>query len=252
MKFAIKLALGILFVMAASLIATCVAQDACAMNEGDKQSAVNQTYTNLREQPWCEIFLFCGEPAGVYGSVGLNGANDSCPPELYSKYNATTIAEQYNATYSFINPASGRKYWLCDSLTMAISPNVRDFNGLKMHWWAEMVGTSEMPPYVPATIERNSVMTFDKGKPVFLLDDTKNGTTWILKNYATTVDPNMTYESLPTLGTKLNPPEGWNFRTETLDQDLTVKPVNGMARIMWDEFGQSYDALDPGTTNFQV
>ena len=73
----------------------------------------------------------------------------------------------------------------------------------------------------------------------------KNGTTWILKNYATTFDPNMTYESLPNLGTKLKAPAGWKFRTKTMDQDLTVKTVNGTARIMWDEFGQSWDACDP-------
>jgi hypothetical protein len=248
----LKLAMGLLIVVTASLIATCVAQNdenVCTMNVQDKQSAVNTTFTNQRNMPWCEIIMSCGDTniSGFYGTVGLNEPNDSCPYALSSSFDSQAVAKQYKADTVVINPASGRKFWLLDKMVIPVSPTVHDFDGLKGHWWAEMTGkVVEMPPYVPASIARKSVWTFEKGKPVFLLDD-PNGTTWILKNYATTVDPTITYETLPTLGTKLKLPEGWkNFRTKVLDQDLTVQAVNGTARIMWDELEQSWDACDPG------
>jgi hypothetical protein len=37
-----------------------------------------------------------------------------------------------------------------------------------------------------------------------------------------------------------------------LDQDLRLSvPANGKARIMWDELGDSWDALDPGVGSYQ-
>ena len=64
------------------------------------------------------------------------------------------------------------------------------------------------------------------------------------------MDPTLTYADLPMLDKRLkNLPEGFKFRTKTLDQDLVLKAVNGKARIMWDELGGSWDALDPGVAN---
>jgi hypothetical protein len=137
---------------------------------------------------------------------------------------------------------------------------VRDFNGLKAHYWGQIEPGPDGEPmkldprklqYMPVYFERNSVITFEMGKPVFLLEDNED-ITWVYKNYTTAMDPTLTYPDLPMLDNRLkNLPAGWKFRTKTLDQNLVLKAVNGKARIMWDELGGSWDALDPGVANYQ-
>ena len=56
------------------------------------------------------------------------------------------------------------------------------------------------------------------------------------------VDPNLTYDGLEKLGDKLKPAPGWKFRTKVLDQDLTIRAVNGTARIVQDDLENTYDA----------
>ena len=45
-------------------------------------------------------------------------------------------------------------------------------------------------------------MTFEKGKPVFVLES-PDGTSWIMQAYSDIVDLNLTYDHLKTLDTKL-------------------------------------------------
>ena len=136
---------------------------------------------------------------------------------------------------------------------------MRDFNGLKAHYWGELppgpdgkplVLNPAMLEYRPLFFKRSSIITFEKGKPAFLLKDAE-GITWVYKNYTTAMDPTLTYEDLPNLGARLKRlPAGWQLWTTTLDRDLVLTPLGGKARIMWDELGGSWDALDPGTVNY--
>ena len=62
----------------------------------------------------------------------------------------------------------------------------------------------------------------------------------------------LTYGDLPKLDKRFRHlPAGFTFRTKTLDRDLIIKAVGGKARIMGDELGGSWDALDPGVANYQ-
>jgi hypothetical protein len=73
---------------------------------------------------------------------------------------------------------------------------------------------------------------------------------WINKNYQTGVDPTLTIEGMATLDQRLKHfPEGWKFRTVILEKDLVLN-ANGEQRIMWDELGGAYDALEEGTYNY--
>jgi hypothetical protein len=99
---------------------------------------------------------------------------------------------------------------------------------------------------------RNSVITSEKDKLVFPLKDNE-GTTWIYKNYTTATDPAQTYEDLPNLDTRLkNLPSVLKFYTRPPDRDPVLKAVGGKARIIWDDRGGSWDALDPGVANYQL
>jgi len=60
----------------------------------------------------------------------------------------------------------------------------------------------------------------------------------------------LTIESMSTLDKRLKHlPAGWKYRTVVLKEDFFLK-ANGEQRILWDEFGGAFDALEPGTYNF--
>jgi hypothetical protein len=67
-------------------------------------------------------------------------------------------------------------------------------------------------------------------------------TPWIMQAYSSIVDPNLTYDGLQTLDQKLKLAPGWKYRVKILDQDLTIRAVNGIAHITQDELQNTYDA----------
>ena len=67
-------------------------------------------------------------------------------------------------------------------------------------------------------------------------------TPWIMQASSRTVDPKLSFEDLKTLDKKLKLAPGWKYRVKVLDQDLTIKAVNGKARIVQDELENTYDA----------
>jgi hypothetical protein len=229
-----------------------------AMITEDKSKAVMTAHSGLRNLSFCELITGTGDGAGaLYGSAKLNQPGDPCPERLWTTLDPAQVMKQYNFTRADKNPPYGpnppygRKFWTLDILELPTSTNIRLFNSdLQMAWWADVEAETEIIPYNPMVVGRNSVITFQKGNTVNLLTD-PNGPTWIQKNYVSTPQAPMTYEQLPTLKTLLKYPTNWTFRTETLDQDLILKAVNGSARIMWDDRAQSWDALDPGVANYQ-
>ena len=99
--------------------------------------------------------------------------------------------------------------------------------------------------YQPITFYRTSTLIWEKGQPVFIIDDA-NGTTWVNKNFQNGVDPTLTYKGMSTLGTRLKSlPPGWKFWTVILKEDLVFK-ADGAWPIMWDELGGAYDQAVPG------
>jgi hypothetical protein len=84
-------------------------------------------------------------------------------------------------------------------------------------------------------------MGFMKGRPVFILED-PDGMPWVMQAYSLIVDPNLTYADLQTLGGMLKLPPGWKYRVKVLDRDLTIRAVNGQARIVQDNLENTYDA----------
>jgi len=55
---------------------------------------------------------------------------------------------------------------------------------------------------------------------------------------------------LPTLGQRLHLPDGWEYRTPTLDEDLVVRAQRGgaEAHIVFDEYENNYQRIDDVTS----
>ena len=142
-------------------------------------------------------------------------------------------------------------------MTGSICRSERDFDGLKARWFCQVnlpknmnVHEKGSTAHKPTTVARKSTIGFDKGKPVFILEDPQ-GNPWVIQAASLIVDPSETYDSLKDLGSKLKLAPGWKFRINVIDQDLTIKAVDGIAHIVQDELGNTYDLCAGGSSNFK-
>jgi len=103
--------------------------------------------------------------------------------------------------------------------------------------------------YKPTTIERKTDFGFNKANVQFLLEDA-DGKTWVMKSMGLILDPTQKFEELGALGGRLKLPPGWKFRVAVLDRDLILKPESGVARIVQDDLGSTYELSGPGYSNF--
>ena len=239
---------------------TVVPINGCDMNAQDKASMAFMNNTNLRNVSFCEIIVWCGD-GGTYNTMSLNAKGDSCPEALFLGLNKTELAIQYQVSSVGTNPDTGRKFWTADEFDAIQSTTVRDFDGMKARYSGDTGATPSGEPqdlsaegipammYQPITFYRTSTLIWEKGQPVFIIDDA-NGTTWVNKNFQNGVDPTLTYKGMSTLGTRLKSlPPGWKFRTVILKEDLVFK-ADGAWPIMWDELGGAYDQAVPGKANY--
>ena len=95
--------------------------------------------------------------------------------------------------------------------------------------------------YKPTTVERKSRQGYAKGQTVFILDDPQ-GTPWVMQAYSLIVDPNLKYDDLKTLDSKLKLPAGWKYRWKVLDRDMEIHAIEGTARIVQDDLEGTYNA----------
>jgi hypothetical protein len=232
----------------------------CATLPQDDAGAQLRRFENLRANRYTEIFLIGGNAitknlqGGVYNTVGLNsstGTGDSSPQALLDKVDLIALKKEYDVLSVYKN---GPRLWTLDWVEVMVGKE-RDFNGLKARWvtWLNVpkeMSSHKSVAYKSITVERNTQFGFNKGKPVFILDDPE-GNSWVMKSASLIRDPNQTYDSLKDLGSRLKPAPGWQFRVQMLDRDLVLTPDNGIAHITQDELGNTYDRVGGAYSNFK-
>jgi hypothetical protein len=178
-----------------------------------------------------------GLHAEVYGTQMLN----DCPQELWDTLDAATIAAEMGAAFVKLN---GPRHWTLDGFgakVAVVDPVFRDFNGLTMRRIAtvDLNGTMGPAPYAERYVNRGAVFFFDAGKPVYELVNA-DGVAYVMQAYCIGVDPSITEASLPSLGERLQLPEGWSYRTRILDEELVVDTTDHVATVVQDELENTY------------
>ena len=230
----------------------------------DSANAISGRIDNMHKTRYIEIFLAHRDAksgnlvAECYNSMitpgGIPASRDTAPQAQVEGLDFPKMKADLGLLGASLN---GPKIWLPDWMEMEIGV-VRDFNGIKASWCAQLNmasnkgGVSETTPYKPMQIARKSGIGWNKGNPVALLDDA-DGTTWIMKGFQLGLKPNQTYDEFLAAGgeqfKKL--PTGWKFRTITLAKDMTERPEGGVATIMADEFFNVYDKTGPGMSDYK-
>ena len=178
-----------------------------------------------------------GLEAEVYGTQMLN----DCPQELWESLNADEIAKDMGAIFTKLN---GPRYWVLDGLgskVAVVDPVFKDFNGIQMRRIATIPLGADFAAgaYVVRNVNRGAVFFWDAGNTVYELVDPE-GRALVMQARCVGVDPNMSEESLTTLGERLALPDGWSYRTRVLETELVVDTSASLATVVQDEFENTY------------
>lgn len=178
-----------------------------------------------------------GLEAEVYGTQMLN----DCPQHLWQTLDADVITKEMGAMFVKLN---GPRYWVLDGFGTkvdVVEPVFREFNGLNMRRIAILSLGKDFSPgaYVERKVNRGAVFFWDAGKKVFELINPQ-GVVYVMQALCISVDPNMSEQSLDTLGERLSMPEGWSYRVRVLSEELIVDTTATVATVLQDEFENSY------------
>ncbi len=225
-------------------------------------TAKRMRFDNLRGTQYCELNFIYADLKNetlyteMWNSTDLNNAanpKNFCPDDVWAKVDSAALAKEHDVLGVWKN---GPRGWTMDWIELPVG-EVTTFDGWQGRWMARPTLPKGVNPHIkgdsaykPLIVDRQSTMTFNKGKPVFILDG-PDGTPWVMQAWGKIVDPTLGYGGLANLGDKLKPAQGWKFRTVVLDQDLTIKAVEGKAHLVQDELENSYDGCTPGACSFQ-
>ena len=173
------------------------------------------TLKNIRDTRYGEIFIIKPTGLDVYNTTGLN----DCPAKLWDALDLEKIKKDFGALQVQKN---GPHFWMMDEQTLTLGEKV-SFQGLEARWAAHaplsvvQQGATGGAPYKVYTPSKTQSMVYAKGKPVFELVD-PDGYAYVLQAH----DEELPIPSLATLGDKLKLPNGWQYRTRTLTEDLKL------------------------------
>jgi len=194
-----------------------------------------------RGQRYGEVLAVYAKDEEFYAEVfGTQMIND-CPAELWDALEAPAIIEQLGALFVKLN---GPRHWVLDGFgtkRAPVEPVMTSFHGLEMRRIAilELGKVPMQIPYMDRKVDRGAIFFFDAGKPVFELVNPE-GLAYVLQAYCVSVDPTITEDNLADLGTKLNLPEGWSYRTRILEEELVIDTSDTLATVLQDELENSY------------
>jgi hypothetical protein len=225
--------------------------------EKDSTNIRTLTFDKVRNARFCELFFIKVKgdmkELHVYNPTSLNNmaeTGDSCPDSLVNKIDLKGLKEHFNMDGIYFNKP---RHWIVDKITLPVGAK-RKLGDMEWYWMAasHMPAKTEMKPgfltYKHVPVERKSTIIFRAGNQVYLLDDPE-GKTWVMKTYRD--DHGQTYENIKDVGSRYKKlPDGYRFRVETLKKDLVLKPTEGTATVMQDEFENTFDYLGDGSSNY--
>lgn len=222
------------------------AGDEAPAGDGDelRNSSDERFPEGLRDVRYCEVLLLSQDAgeyrADVWNTLGLN----ECPQDQWDALDGPAIAEERGALLALLN---GPRFWTLDTIVSDIEQDTTTtFGDLEMFLAATVDLGSELPeqtPYTERSVVRETIFRFDAGTEVHQLTD-PDGQAYVMQAYSHAVDGTQALDTLSGLGDRLDLPEGWTFSTRTLDEDLDLVSLDGVATVIQDELQNTYQRDD--------
>jgi haloalkane dehalogenase len=206
---------------------------------------------DMRGYRFCEVSLITGtsEDNAIANVWNTTGACDPTPQQ-FDALDADTIARENGALRAWLDPV---RHWMFDRLDVREAGDDRTFGGITGTWMgvvsaATLTQAAVQGSYFPGYIYRNNTFTFtfSKGSEVYLLD-APDGEVFVMQSFTRHRDPTLREDELAHLYNRLDLPDGWGFRAETLDRDLEVSPnIDNLAHVLQDNLHNVYEGSDAG------
>jgi hypothetical protein len=199
----------------------------------------------LRGVRYCEVLLLSEGDAGFTADVWNTMGMSECPPEAWEALDAEEIAAERDALVAVLN---GPRFWTLDSIETELRQGAEEttFGSIGM-FKAATLDLGDDPtntPYTEREVARDTVFGFDAGSEVYELV-APDGSTYVMQARSQIVDETLEEDDLPTLGDRLELPEGWTFQARTLEEPLEVlSDDRGIATVLQDELQNTYQRVD--------
>ena len=203
--------------------------------------------SGMRNQRYCEAIPSVVQGSSVttyvYNTQGLN----LCPADQWDALTVDEVNQEYGSQTAQLN---GPRYWMMDDLEASGSSTggqTFTFGGIEMSLRATIVTQVGTPTvgqqfYVPNTVQRQTVYTYEAGKPIYELIDPDNNV-YVMQSYAQIVDKTLTINQLPALKHILSMPTGWRYRTKRLGHSIQLA-ATGIAYVINDNLADSFQRMN--------
>lgn len=198
----------------------------------EAEELADVTIDPTRGLRYAELFAIGEELIVVYNSMGLSEA----PSELWDALDAEAAAKQLGVEAVIKN---GPHWWVSDKATLQYGVEVVSVGEIGFRTVARLPAlvarSGKVAPPLYEVLEPHKVgeLSYSAGKPVYELISPE-GDAFVMQS--TNIEPS----ELPTVGERLSPAEGWQFRTRVLDDDLTVV-MEGTVKTVADDFHNIYN-----------
>ena len=199
-----------------------------------------------RDLRYGEIIPVYRKGAKLYVEVYNTMESNELPQELWEKLDGDEMKEEYGAMTVLVN---GPRYWVLNDIYgvgTTSEGKVANFCGIEMTQRAVLEsnifsGTVGDKFYEANIVNRETTFEYWKGNMVYELIS-PDGLVYRMQSYSQQFDSTLTIDDLESLGSKLELPEGWEYRSRILEEDSILK-ASGEAYVINDELGNSYQRI---------
>lgn len=197
---------------------------------------------------YCEVLLANFQDGKVQAQVYNTVELSSCPQDQWDALDAGVISQERGFMRAIKN---GPRFWVLDAIiannpeSMMNNP-VSKFGDIPMR----LVATVELAApvlggqsgYSPNRVARDTVFQFFEGRRVYQLQSPE-GKRYIMQSFTRAIVSDQQLDDLISLGDHLQLPPGWEFTTKVLETNLDVHSVKGIAEVVTDDFGNTYQLI---------
>lgn len=199
---------------------------------------------SIRGDRYCEVLGITPSAAGLTAEVYSTFPLNDCPQDQWQALDPATLPAVAGTPLALLN---GPRFWSIDAVTRTSTDDIvqREFGGLAMNRYATVTVPgleAARESYVVREVDRRAVMTLFAGREVYILIDPA-GADYAMQSWSHQVDPDLTEGDLATLGDRLELPDGWQFETRTLTEDLVIRFGEEPARVVQDDLGNTYSRI---------
>ena len=233
-------------IMTAMFLATATLVSTAGSAFADPQPT-SPAQQELRNDRYCEVIPSVQNGSTVtsyiYNTLGFN----HCPPGKWNKLTEAEVNQEFGSQKAQLN---GPRHWVLDHIQSTGSETSTGetftFGGIEMGRDGTLTtpaggSTVGEQPYVVNQVKRDTIWTYDAGKPIFELT-APDGHVYVMQSYSQIVDKKLQYQDLPWLAGLLNLPPGWSFTAKRLTRTLQLNS-NGLAYIVNDDLFDTYQQM---------